>query len=93
MHFLQATPSNIIFVAPKRSGARSLINIVSKLKNLNYIELGTSYHVEQFLQEVIKILKTGGKVDECICCLPNDKEKQDEFLSIVNSLISSAEFY
>jgi hypothetical protein len=46
------------------------------------------------LEEVVKVLKTGGKADECIKIIGQEVvEYQDDLLKLVHSLIFSPEFH
>ncbi len=50
--------------------------------------------VNGLLEEVVKVLKTGGKVDECLSILTYDLiNARPELVKLVNSLIFSPEFH
>ena len=50
--------------------------------------------VESLLEEVVKVLKTGGKADECVKILGQELvEHQPNLLKLVHSLIFSPEFH
>ena len=63
------------------------------LLKIGTIEL-QQIRVNGLLEEVVKVLKTGGKVDECLSILTYDLiNARPELVKLVNSLIFSPEFY
>lgn len=61
-----------------------------KIETIELQQIG----VNGLLEEVVKVLKTGGKVDECLSILTYDLiNARPELVKLVNSLIFSPEFH
>ena len=90
---LKKNNSHIIIVSSFNNGSRTLAKMASMLLEL---EVGDCKNasVTTLLEEVVKVLKIGGKTDECVKILGQELVNfEPELLKLVHSLIFSPEFH
>lgn len=68
---LKGNNSHIILLSALKNGCHSIAKISGWLLKIGTIEL-QRFGVNGLLEEVVKVLKTGGKVDECLSILTHD---------------------
>jgi hypothetical protein len=90
---LKANNSHIILLSSIKNGCHSLAKISGWLLKIGIIEL-QQIGVNGLLEEVVKVLKTGGKIDENMSILTHQLfTARPELIKLVNSLIFSPEFH
>lgn len=63
--------SHLILLSSSNSGSSLFAKMTSWLSGIGVQYLSTMGY-DSILEEVVKILKTGGKVDECLCIVNNE---------------------
>lgn len=90
---LKANHSHVILLSKVKSGCHTVAKISGWLLKIGVMEL-KQMGVDGLLEEVVKILKTGGKVDECLSIVTSDLlTARPQLVKLVNSLIFSPEFH
>jgi hypothetical protein len=90
---LKGNSSHLVLLSSIKNGCHSLAKMSGWLLKIGTIEL-QQIGVNGLLEEVVKVLKTGGKVDECLSILTYDLiNARPELVKLVNSLIFSPEFH
>ena len=90
---LTGNHSHVLTLSHPSNGCRSLAKMAGWLLNLSPNDL-TNTPVSILLEEVVKVLKTGGKVDECVNIFGQGViSAQPDLLKLVHSLIFSPEFH
>lgn len=90
---LKGNHSHVIILSQPSNGCRALAKMTGWLLNIGSNDF-TKVSVGGLLEEIVKVLKTGGKVDECVNILDHEViNSHPDFLKLINSLIFSPEFH
>ena len=90
---LKNNNSHIILLSSFHNGSRSIAKMAGILMGIE-TEDCKNISVGSLLEQVVKVLKTGGKADECIKVMGQEVvEFQEHLVKLVHSLLFSPEFH